>query len=88
MLLALNDAEQSPLRKALFWILQLGMMFDIPGLTRRMGLADTPLYANVFIHADRLLMLALFVGLVILAWKEPPEPGVSVQRTIVAARNS
>lgn len=88
MLLALNDAEQSPLRKALFWILQLGMMFDIPGLTRRMGLADTPLYANVFIHADRLLMLALFVGLVILAWREPPEPGVSFQRTIVAARNS
>lgn len=75
MLLALNDAEQSPLRKALFWILQLGMMFDVPGLTRRFGLAETPLYANVLVHADRVLMLVLFVGLVVLAWREPPEPG-------------
>ena len=38
MLLALNDAPRSRLRKALFWMLQLGMMFDIPGLSRRAGL--------------------------------------------------
>ena len=49
------------------------MMFDIPGLTRLMGFADTPLYANVLIHADRVLMLGLFIGLIVLAWREPPE---------------
>ncbi len=39
MLLALNDAPRSRCGKALFWMLQLGMMFDIPGLSRRAGLA-------------------------------------------------
>jgi len=37
MLLALNNSERSQLRKVLFWLLQLGMMFDIPGLSRRAG---------------------------------------------------
>ena len=73
MLLALNDAPSSTLRKAMFWMLQLGMMFDIPGLSRRAGLADTPLYRNVLFHADRVLIIALLVGLVVLAWREPPE---------------
>lgn len=76
MLLALNDAPCSRLRQSLFWLLQLGMMFDIPGLSRRAGLADTALFANVLAHADRALMLALFVGLVALAWREPPESAV------------
>ena len=77
MLLALNDTPRSTLRRALFWILQIGMMFDIPGLSRLMGFAGTPLYARVFIHADRVLMLVLFIGLIVLAWREPPEPSVS-----------
>lgn len=70
MLLALNDAKQSALRKTIFWILQLGMMFDIPGVSRRAGLAATPLFANVLAHADRALVVTLFVGLVVLAWRE------------------
>lgn len=73
MLLALNDAASSTLRRALFWTLQLGMMFDIPGISRRAGLEDTWLYTHVLLHADRALMLVLFVGLVALAWREPPE---------------
>ena len=73
MLLALNDAGRSTLRTALFWLLQLGMMFDIPGLSRRAGLAGTPLFANVLSHADRALMVVLFAGLVVLAWREAPE---------------
>ena len=73
MLLALNDAARSRLRTSLFWMLQLGMMFDVPGLSRRAGLAGTPLFANVLYHVDRALMLALFVGLVVLAWREAPE---------------
>jgi hypothetical protein len=35
MLLTLNDAPPSRLRRGLFWLLQLGMMFDIPSLTGR-----------------------------------------------------
>ncbi|MSO56915.1 MAG: DUF2029 domain-containing protein [Acidobacteria bacterium] len=76
MLLALNDAEHSSLRTALFWILQLGMMFDVSGLGRRAGLADTPFYTTVLVHADRVLILGLFVGLVALAWREPPGPAM------------
>jgi hypothetical protein len=71
MLLALNDTEHTWLRKGLFWLLQLAMMFDIPGLSRRAGLMDTPLYANLLWHADRALIVVLFVGLVVLAWREP-----------------
>ncbi len=71
MLLALHDMESSRLRRTLFWLLQLGMMFDVPGLSRRAGLVDTALYANALSHADRALMVTLFVGLVILAWREP-----------------
>ena len=73
MLLALNDSEQSTLRKTLFWTLQLGMMFDIPGLSRRGGLEGTPLFTHLLAHADRALILLLFVGLIVLAWRQPPE---------------
>jgi hypothetical protein len=74
MLLALNDAPRSRLRQSLFWLLQLGMMFDIPGLSRRAGIADSDLFGNVLAHADRALMVTLFIGLVALAWRETPEP--------------
>ena len=77
MLLALNDAPRSRLRRGLFWLLQLGMMFDIPGLSRRAGLAGTPLFTHVLAHADRALIMTLFVGLVVLAWQEVPEAGAS-----------
>jgi hypothetical protein len=77
MLLALNDARPSRLRKTLFWVLQLGMMFDIPGLSRRAGLAQTSLFTHVLAHADRALIVTLFVGLVALAWREAPEAGAT-----------
>jgi hypothetical protein len=75
MLLALNDTRRSTLRQGLFWLLQLGMMFDIPGLSRRAGLGDTALFMNVLAHADRALIVTLFIGLVALAWREAPDPG-------------
>ena len=71
MLLALNDAEPSKLRTGIFWLLQLGMMFDIPGLSRRAGLANTALYSNVLSHADRALILTLLIGVIVLARREP-----------------
>jgi Glycosyltransferase family 87 len=73
MLLALNDARPSRLRKTLFWMLQFGMMFDIPGLSRRAGLGETTLFTHVLAHADRALIVLLLVGLVVLAWREAPE---------------
>lgn len=72
MLLALNDAPLSRLRKTVFWMLQCGMMFDIPSLSRRAGLTDTALFVNVLAHADRALIVTLF-GLVALAWRDAPE---------------
>ena len=74
MLLTLSNTERSRLRIAMFWLLQLGLMFDIPGLARRAGLRGTPVFDRVLIHADRVLVMALFAGLVALAWKEPPLP--------------
>jgi hypothetical protein len=71
MMLALNDAERSPLRTWLFWILQIGMMIDLPGLARLTGLSRT-VFGMALSHADRVLMVCLFAGLAALAWKEPP----------------
>ena len=70
MLLALHDSEPSKLRKTLFWALQIGMMFDIPGLSRRAGLDGAALFTTVLIHADRVLILSLFIGLTVLAWRQ------------------
>jgi hypothetical protein len=75
MLLALNDSERSTLRKTLFWTLQLGMMFDMPGLSRRAGLEGTALFTQVLAHADRALIVALFVGLVVLTYREVSQAG-------------
>jgi glycosyl transferase family 87 len=74
MALTLSGAERSRLRSGVFWLLQLGLMFDIPGFARRSGLEGTPIFNAVLIHADRVLVMALFAGLVALAWKEPPLP--------------
>jgi hypothetical protein len=71
MMLALIDTEWSPLRTWLFWILQIGMMIDLPGLARLTGLSRTAL-GIALSHADRVLMVCLFAGLAALAWKEPP----------------
>jgi glycosyl transferase family 87 len=75
MMLALNNTEHSPLRRSLFWTLQIGMMIDVPGLARRSGVTTGTL-GLALTHVDRVLMLCLFAGLVVLAWKEPPLPDI------------
>jgi hypothetical protein len=67
MILLFNDAEHTPLRKGVFWLLQIGMMLDAPGIMRRSGFSLP--------HADRILILLIFSGLLALAWREsaPPE---------------
>jgi hypothetical protein len=74
MMLTLSGAERSRLRSGVFWLLQLGLMFDIPTLARQAGLQGTALFDDVLIHADRILVITLFAGLAALAWQEPPLP--------------
>jgi hypothetical protein len=62
MLLVFNDTGHTPLRKGVFWLLQIGMMLDLPGVARRTGFSLP--------HADRILILLIFVGLIALAWRE------------------
>ena len=82
MLLALDNAERSTPRRTLLWILQIGMMVDVPGLARRAGFPTAGL-AGALSHVDRALILSLLIGLVVLAWKEPPllhNPGGAQQQ--------
>jgi hypothetical protein len=70
MFLALNDTPASPLRRRLFWLLQLGMMVDVPSLSRLAGFANTQLFRIVLVHTDRALLVVLFFGLIVLAVRE------------------
>lgn len=70
LLLFRNTAPTRPLRLTMFWALQTFLMFDVPGLWRRFGSSITVApdrVLGVAIHADRILALALLVGLVALA---------------------
>jgi hypothetical protein len=53
----------------LFWVLQFAMMVDVPGAGRRVHrfLTSTPMLDRMLRHADRGLMLGLFVCLPALA---------------------
>ena len=62
MLLALNDAPRSRLRRGLFWLLQLGMMFDIPGLSRRAGLLERRCSRTSSRTPTRALIVTLFMA--------------------------
>ena len=46
------------------------MMFDIPSLSRLAGLADTPLFRNVLVHTDRVLLACCSSDLSLLAVRE------------------
>jgi hypothetical protein len=70
MLLVFSDTPQTSLRRGLLWALQIGMMLNVPGLLRHSGLGDEAVAAALINHFDRFLTLAIFVGLVILAWRE------------------
>ena len=66
------------LRRRLFWILQLGMMFDVPGLSQRlMPLLSHPAWADAALsHFDRALVLGLFVATGVFALNAArPSPG-------------
>ena len=70
MLLAVGELESSRLRKWLFWTIQAGLMFDVPGLWRMSGLSGPGVVDAVFANLDRGLFLALFIGFVVLSRRD------------------
>jgi hypothetical protein len=69
MLLIFSTDSRAPLlRNATFWILQLGLMVDVPGLWRHLGgWVETPAFvAAVAPHFDRVLMTIVFASVVAL----------------------
>lgn len=58
-------------RARLFWSLQLGLMFDVPGLARHLGsVVALPVWVDVALrHFDRAFMLALYAAIAVLAMK-------------------
>ena len=69
LLLFVNDPRTVTLRRRVFWALQIGLMVDVPGVWRRvgplLGAADT--VSRALMQADRVLMLALFACVAMLA---------------------
>lgn len=70
LLIFMNDPGTQVYRRRMFWMLQLMLMIDIPGAWRRV---EPFVVTNVMngaaplaLHADRVLMAALFVGLTAL----------------------
>lgn len=58
-------------RRRLFWSLQLGLMFDVPGWSSRLApLLSIPGWVDVLLgHFDRALMLALYAATGVLAFR-------------------
>lgn len=71
LLLFANDPDTAKSRARLFWVMQLGLMVDVPNMWRRFGhLFHAPrLVSDVLMQADRVLMLAIFLCLTFLAMK-------------------
>jgi glycosyl transferase family 87 len=73
LLIFMNDAATRSLRRAVFWIMQVALMADIPGMWPRIAGVifpgrPTP-FADLASHADRILMAALFVCLIVI-WRQ------------------
>jgi hypothetical protein len=69
LLLCANDPASAALRRRVFWALQFALMFDVPGLWRRFGhlLGAPSILGAAALHADRVLLLCLFVCLAVLS---------------------
>lgn len=68
-----DNPRTAVLRTRLFWLLQLGLMVDVPGVWRRLDTlwALPTALGGVAAHADRALMLTLFCGVAWLAAQPP-----------------
>jgi hypothetical protein len=68
-LLLVETSGTQTYRRRLFWTLQLGMMFDVPGLSRRLlPLLSAPGWVDDLLsHFDRALVLGLYSATAVLA---------------------
>jgi hypothetical protein len=64
-----DDAESQATRARIFWVLQAALMFDVPGLWRWFGpvISAPAALGAVLLHSDRVLAIALFVSMTVLA---------------------
>jgi len=73
LLLFENDPRTRAFRRAVFWTLQLALMVDVPGMWPRFESALLPSRGahlpGMTAHADRVLMAAMFVCLLALAFR-------------------
>ena len=69
-------------RRRLFWSLQLGLMFDVPGWARHLDpLLSIPDWADVLLgHFDRVLMLGLFAATAALGLRAARNAGGQTAR--------
>jgi hypothetical protein len=69
LLLLDNTSATFSFRRRVFWVMQLALMFDVPGLWRRFGplTGASPTISEFTIHVDRLVMLGLFAAVATLA---------------------
>jgi glycosyl transferase family 87 len=79
LLLWADDLESLRMRKRIFWLLQAALMFDVPGLSERYGhMLPLPDGVGALLkHADRLLMIALFVSVMALGFKRARREGLA-----------
>jgi hypothetical protein len=69
-LLLLDDSSTTfSLRRRIFWLMQIALMFDVPGLWWRFGslTGASATVSQLTIHVDRLVMLGLFAAVATLA---------------------
>jgi hypothetical protein len=68
-LILVENSGTRVFRRRLFWSLQLGLMFDVPGWSRRVvPLLSIPAWVDALLsHFDRVFMLALFAATAALA---------------------
>ena len=69
LLIAADDPRTLSFRTGIFWVLQVGLMIDVPGVWRRTGQqVNAPEAIDfLFVNFDRWFMLSLFVCLVALS---------------------
>jgi hypothetical protein len=76
LLLWVDDPGSQALRARMFWVLQAGLMCDVPGLWRRFGV-PLRLPSSVdamLLHADRVLIAVLFAAVTALSLRNRHEP--------------
>jgi len=85
----LLDAEpdSQPARRRLFWFMQCGLIVDVPTAGRLLEKLGVPLgqVGTMLGHADRVFLVACFLGLVALQWLSATQDDREPARTTPGA---